>query len=174
MKNLYRTMVLSGIAIFGMAPKVALAHCPLCTIGAVAVGLGAYKLGVSTASVGIGVGAFAIALGLWIGRLIKKQYIPYQNEIIVILSFLTTVMPIAPLLPGARGVYVPFIGEYGTTLVVPHVLIGAVVGAGLVFAAPVVSRFITRLRQGKMIPFQGISITIGLLIAAIAVIEITL
>lgn len=152
-------------------PKTALAHCPLCTIGAVAIGLGAYKFGVSTASVGVGIGAFAIALGFWIAKYLKRQYMPYQAEFIAILSFATTVIPIMALLPGARSLYISFIGEYGTTIVVPHLLIGSVIGGILVFISPSVSQFARHIRRGKKIPFQGMAVTFLLLVAAIAAIE---
>ena len=154
-------------------PKAALAHCPLCTVGAVAIGLGAYKLGVSTLSVGIALGAAALALGLWMAKLVKQQRVRYQRGLIALLVFSTTVLPVVPLLPGARGLYLAGIGQYGTTLVIPNVLIGSLVGGSLVLIAPWLSRSLTRLRDGKHVPFPGILVFMILLAAVLALVEVT-
>ena len=163
------------IALFALLltllPRAALAHCPLCTAGAVAVGLGAYKLGMSTASVGVGIGAFAVALGLWIAKLVPRQYLPGQSALIVLLSFASTVLPVMPFLPGARGLYIPFIGEYGTALAIPHVLIGSIIGGLLVLAAPSISQLIRSMRRGRKFPFQSMAVIAALLLVAVAAIE---
>jgi hypothetical protein len=172
--NIYHKLALFAVSVFAvLAPRVALAHCPLCTAGAVALGIGAYKLGVSTLSVGISIGAFSIALGLWVARLIKRKYIPYQWEIIVILSFATTVLPIIKFMPGYTSIYIPSIGEYGATYMISLFLIGSLVGGILMFVAPSVSRKVTNI-VGSRVPYQGLSITLALLIAAIVIAEFAL
>ncbi|MBI2050963.1 MAG: hypothetical protein HYT31_04115 [Parcubacteria group bacterium] len=160
-------------AAFGAgAPKLVLAHCPLCTVGAVAIGLGAYQLGVSTLSVGIALGAASLALGMWMAKLVRVRYFRGQGLAIAFLVFVTTVVPVAPFLPGARGLYLAGIGQYGTTLVIPNVLIGAVVGGLLVLGSPHASRGLTRLRNGKHVPFQGVFVVLLLLAAGIALVEV--
>ncbi|MBI1961547.1 MAG: hypothetical protein HYS45_02505 [Parcubacteria group bacterium] len=154
-------------------PRAAHAHCPLCTAGAVAIGLGAYQLGVSTLSVGIALGAASLALGLWMAKLVRVQYFRGQRPVIAFMVFATTVLPVAPFLPGARGLYLAGIGQYGTTLVVPLVFIGAAVGGLLVLAAPYASRGLTRMRGGAHIPFQGVLAVVVLLAAALALVEVT-
>lgn len=156
----------------GFSPAPALAHCPLCTIGVVAVGLGAYQLGISTFSVGVVVGAAALALGLWLARLARKQYVPRQRPLIALIIFATTLLPVAPFLPGARGLYIPFVGQYGYTLVVPNVFIGALLGAILVLFAPTVSAVVARARRGKRVPFQGVAAVVVLVALALALVEL--
>lgn len=161
-------------AVLGVGiPSSALAHCPLCTVGAVVIGLGAYKLGVSTLSVGIALGAASLAFGLWMAKLVQKQYIPGQRALVALIVFATTVLPVAPFLPGARGLYLPWIGQYGTTLVIPNVVLGAVMGGLLVLLAPGASRALTRLRNGAHVPFQGMLMVMALLAAVLAVVELT-
>ena len=161
-------------AAFGTGvPKLALAHCPLCAAGAVAVGLGAYQLGVSTLSVGIALGAASLAAGLWMAKLVRAQYFRGQRLVIAFLVFATTVAPVVPFLPGARGLYFAGIGQYGTTLVIPNVLIGAVLGGAFVLVAPHVSHTLTRMRGNRHIPFQGVLVVILLLAAVLALVEVT-
>lgn len=167
-KRLFQ-FALAGLA---FVPAPTLAHCPLCTIGVVAVGLGAYKLGVSTFSVGIAAGAAALALGLWMARLVRKQYVRGQGPLIALIVFSTTILPVAPLLPGARGLYLPFIGQYGYTLVVPNVLTGAIIGGLLVLLAPSASLLLAHARGGKRIPFQGVIALLVLLAATLAIVEL--
>ncbi len=170
-RNMYYAL---AAAAFGIGvPKAALAHCPLCTVGAVAIGLGAYQLGVSTLSVGIALGAASLALGLWMAKLIRVQYFRGQRLAIAFLVFATTILPVAPFLPGARGLYLAGIGQYGTTLVIPNVLIGAVVGGFLVLVAPYASSTLTRMRAGSHIPFQGVLAIMLLLAAVLALVEVT-
>ncbi len=168
-----RGLLTAALAAVALAPAPALAHCPLCTIGVVAVGLGAYQLGVSTFSVGIAAGAAALALGLWMARLVKKRYFPRQRPLIALAVFATTILPAVPLLPGARGLYIPFVGQYGTTLVIPNVLIGSVIGGLLVLLAPSASSAVARMRGGRRIPFQGVVALVALLAAALAIVELT-
>lgn len=167
-----RTIYGIAIAAIGAAaPNAALAHCPLCTVGAVAIGLGAYQLGVSTLSIGIALGAASLALGLWMAKLIGRRYFPGQRTMVAFVVFAATVGPVAPLLPGARPLYIPWVGQYGTTLAVPNVLIGAVVGALLVLAAPHASRACTRL-TGIHVPFQGVLAVAVLLALGLGLVEI--
>src|SRR3989338_10142792 len=74
------------------------AHCPLCTAGAAAAAGGAILLGVSNAAVGFLIGGFAAATGGWVADLIKRKIVPFQKPAVIIISFLTTVIPLLPLL----------------------------------------------------------------------------
>ncbi|OGG62461.1 hypothetical protein A3C21_01545 [Candidatus Kaiserbacteria bacterium RIFCSPHIGHO2_02_FULL_59_21] len=158
-----------------LAPKTALAHCPLCTVGAGALALFAAYLGVSTVVVGVLVGAFALALALWLAPMVKKEYVPYQKPLIATLVFLSTVLPVMPLIREYGPLYVSLGGEYGTifhnTYTVNLFVLGAALGAALVALAPVFSRALTRVRGGQM-PYQGMALTLGLLIAASVIIQV--
>ncbi len=152
------------------------AHCPLCTAGAALAAGGALWLGVSRAVVALFVGAFAVSVGIWISNLIKRRFVPFQKEILILLSFVTTVLPLVPLMRDGRPFHVSISGDYGSllnnTYIVNLSLVASVVGGLIVIAAPLLSRWISRLRDGKMIPFQGILLTFVALIAISVLIQL--
>lgn len=159
------------LSLFTFLPKISFAHCPLCTIGAGALAVLAASLGVSSVVVGVFIGAFSFALGLWISRLVKKEYIPFQKPILTILIFLSTVIPIMPLVKEYGPFYVPFIGEYGTTYTVNLYILGVIIGAIIMYAASPLSKLITKIRK-KQIPFQGITVTFVLVILVSIIIQL--
>ena len=158
-----------------IVPKTASAHCPLCVAGAGALAVLAASLGISSVVVGILIGAFALALGLWLAPLVKKQYIPYQKQILTLLIFVGTIVPIMPLIRDYGPLYISLGGEYGTlwhnTYTVDLFLFGSVVGVVLMLVAPLVSRLLTKLRS-KQIPYQGVTITLFLLVIASVIAQI--
>ncbi len=164
------------IALVAVFPKFALAHCPLCTIGAGVLAVFAASIGVSSMVVGIMIGAFALALGLWIGKMPKRQYIPLQYPILAFLIYLSTIVPIMPLIVDYGPLYISWWGDYGSffnrTYTINLFVAGALLGAVLLLAAPYMSRLMTRMRDGKHFPYQGISITFGLLIVAATIIQL--
>lgn len=159
------------LALIALVPKVSLAHCPLCTAGAGALAVTAAYFGVSSIVVGIMIGAFALALSLWLAGIVKKEYIPYQKQILTVLVFLGTVVPIMPLVRAYAPLYVSFLGEYGTTYTINLYIFGVVIGALVMFLAPFLSKGLTKVR-GKQIPFQGISITLVLLVVASVIVQL--
>ena len=158
-----------------VVPKTASAHCPLCVAGAGALAVLAASLGVSSVVVGILIGAFALALGLWLAPLVNKQYIPYQKQILTLLIFVGTIVPIMPLIRDYGPLYISLGGEYGTlwhnTYTVDLFLFGSVVGVVLMLVAPLVSRLLTKL-WSKQIPYQGVTITLFLLVIASVIAQI--
>ncbi len=172
----YLLLFVSAFGINFLLPVTVFAHCPLCTIGAGAVALGATWLGISTFTVGIFLGVFAVALGLWVGRLIKKKFIPYQTFVISLISFLTTILPLKPLFYDNTAVYITLYGEYGSllnrTYVIDKYLIGSVIGAIILLVSPKISRSISRARNNKLFPFQGIILTFVLLLIISIVYEL--
>lgn len=167
MRKKFAVFIIAAPAIL---PKAALAHCPLCTIGAGALAVLAASLGVSSVVVGVLIGAFALALSFWISGAVKKHYVPYQKYILTALIFLGTVVPIMPLIEHYAPFYVPFIGEYGTTYTVNLYILGVVIGAFIMLFAPFASRTITGIR-GRQIPFQGMTIAITMLVTASVIIQ---
>ena len=140
------------------------AHCPLCTIGAGAAAAGAVWLGVSKVVVALFIGAFAMSMGMWFSKLIKKKYIPFQKTIIIIVVFLTTLIPLMPLFKAIGPLYLSFIGQYGKTYALNYSLISSLFGGFLVFISPGLSRTLTKMRKEKIIPFQGTILTLIILI----------
>lgn len=152
-------------------PKVALAHCPLCVAATGGLALLAASLGLSSAIVGVVSGAFALAMGLWFARLIKTKRVPGQDWLVALFVYLTTVLPLIPLAREYKPLFVPFVGEYGTTYAVNLYLLGAFIGGAIILVAPSLSRTITRI-TGKHIAFQQL-ITIGVLLLLVSsVVEI--
>lgn len=150
-------------------PAVARAHCPLCTVGAGALAVLAASLGVSTPTVGVFIGGFALAMSLWIAGLIKKKYFAQQDLVVTLVIFLSTIIPIMPLIREYRPLYISLFGEYGSvfhnTYLINLYLLGATVGAVLLYVSPKISRKITETR-GRAIPYQGLATTFLLLIVA--------
>lgn len=152
------------------------AHCPLCTIGAATAAGGAAYLGVNNAIIGIFIGAFAVSMGFWISRLIKKQYIPFQSFLIILSSFLTTVIPLLPIVKSIYPVYISLAGSYGSllnrTYIINLFLLGSVLGALTVSITPWLSNKITNYRHGRILPYQGVLLTLILLLITSVVIEV--
>ena len=140
------------------------AHCPLCTVGAGVVGVGAMWLGVSKVVVSLFLGAFAMSMGMWFSKIPKKRYIPLQKTIIVLAIFLTTVIPLIPLFKAIGPLYLSFIGEYGATYAVNYSLATSFLGGLIVFISPNLSKSLTKMRKEKIFPFQGTILTLSLLI----------
>ena len=171
-KKIFIFPVLTVLAIFLV--KQVSAHCPLCTIGAGAAGVGAIWLGVSKVVVALFIGAFAMSMGMWFSKIPKKRYIPLQKTAIIAIVFLTTVLPLIPLFKAIGPLYLSFIGEYGKTYAVNYSLASSALGGILVLSSPKLSKTLTKLRKGKLIPFQGVILTLLLLIIAGGIIQLSL
>ena len=155
--------------------KSAYAHCPLCTAGAAVAAGGAVWLGISKAVVGIFIGAFAVSMGWWVSRLIKRRYVPLQRFLLILLSFITTIIPLLPIIGGKHPVYISLIGGYGSLLNRTYIfdifLVGSILGGFVVSITPWLSKKLTVYRNGKLIPYQGILLTFILLALISIIIE---
>ena len=149
------------------------AHCPLCTIGAGAAAGAAVWLGVSKVAVALFIGGFAMSMGIWFSKIPKKKYIPFQKTLIILAIFLTTVLPLSPIFKAIGPLYLSFIGEYGTTYAINYSLVSGLFGGLVVLISPSLSKKISNLR-GKTIPFQGVIITLSLLIVLGILIQLSL
>ncbi|MDP4008934.1 MAG: hypothetical protein Q8P71_00725 [bacterium] len=160
--------VASVTVVLLMAPAVALAHCPLCTVGAAAVGGIALALGVSSLVIGVFLGAAFFSMGWWFGNLASLRYGKRLFLPILIGTFLLSVIPLIPLFPEVAPLYISMWGEYGSllhqTYVINLFVVGSLVGSGVVFVAPFVSSFITKRAQRQMVPYQGVIVTMVLLV----------
>jgi hypothetical protein len=152
------------LAVGIFVPRIALAHCPLCTAGAGILAITAAYFGLSSMIIGVLIGAFALALSLWLKNWPRRQFIRYQRLLIGLLIFLGTVVPIMPLVVDYAPLYLPFWGEYGRTFAISLYLAGLPFGMAAVYLAPALSRLIARARGGKIMPYQGMAITFILLV----------
>jgi len=152
------------------------AHCPLCTGGAAAAAGAAALLGVNYGAIGVFLGAFAAALGLWIPRLIKKSYLPYQQQLVFGAVYLSTLLPLIPFTRDYGSIYVSWGDDYGSltnrTYLINWFIIGAVLGSIIIWLSPFISAKIIKLRQGKSIRFQGLAITFSLLLITGTLIQV--
>ena len=143
------------------------AHCPLCTLGAAAAAGTAAYFGVHFITIGLFIGAFAASMGWWLSNIVKKQFIPQQRAVFVILSFIATIFPILPLFKDTYPLYISLYGSYGSLLNRTYLLntffIGSLIGAFIMSVTPFLSSKITKVR-GKSIPFQGMILTAALLV----------
>ncbi|HIH41081.1 TPA: hypothetical protein HA239_01565 [Candidatus Woesearchaeota archaeon] len=162
-------------AAFILMVQQARAHCPLCTIGAAAAAGGAAWLGVNQGVIGLFIGAFAVSMGWWFSNLIKRQYVKYQRAVLILLSYITTVLPMLNIMEAPLPVFVFIAGNYGSllnrTYVINLFLLGSLIGAAIVSVTPYLSRKITEARK-KTIPFQGMIMTFVLLILSGLIINV--
>ena len=111
-------------------------------------------------------------------KLVKKQYVPRQKAVIIVLSFLLTVLPLYSLLSEVYPLYITWGGEYGSlfnrTYVLNSGIISTFLGGILVSLTPSLSKALSSFRRGKIIPFQGVILTIGLLIVMGGLIQVVL
>lgn len=159
-------LTLLVIFLFFVAFGVASAHCPLCTAGAGIAAVIASQMGVEYISIGLFIGGFSVALGSWMSKLLKYEF-NYKKEAIMLVSFLLTVIPIMNLMPEYFSFYLNLSGGYGSllnrTYIINEFLVGSIIGGLIVFVVPFISEKIKNIR-GKLWPYQGLSITFGLLI----------
>ena len=154
------------------------AHCPLCTMGAAVAAGGAAYLGVNNLVIGLFIGAFAVSMGWWFSNLIKKKFIPFQRTAIILLSFLTTILPMLSLMEGIKPFYINITGDYGSLLNRTYIfnlfLVGSILGGIIVTLTPWLSSKLTSLRNGKMLPYQGTVLTLTLLIILGTIIQLSI
>lgn len=157
-------------------PVFSHAHCPLCTAGAGILAVIAVSLGVPGIIIASLIGGFALALGLWMKNVIKKKYFPHQDLVVTWLIYLSTVLPLWPILKDFKALYIPFLGidKYAETIPVDLFLVGVIVGAIVLIVSPYLSRQITKLAKKQIIPFQGIIISITLLVVVPLLIDLFL
>ena len=55
-----------------------------------------------------------------------------------------------------------------------YILVGAIIGAVALYSAPFLSRKLTRLRGEKMVPYQGMLISLATLLVASGLLEVAL
>ena len=174
MKKLRQFLLSFLFSIFSV--PFAAAHCPLCTMGATVVGGGAILLGVKTIVVGVFIGAMAVSTGYWFARLIKRRYVPLQKHGIIFLSFGLTIIPLMKIFSEVFPLYISWFGGYGTlfnsTYVVNSFLAGSVFGGITLMISPWISNQITNIRNGNKMPYQGVAVTMLMLIVVSAIIQV--
>jgi hypothetical protein len=177
MKGKFFVLAFFSLLFVVIIAEVVSAHCPLCTIGAGAAAAGAVWLGVQKVAVAVLIGGFAMSMGMWFARVIRKRwnYFKGQDAFVIIGVFLLTVLPILPIIGQTTGFYLSLFGDYGglfnRTYVLNLSLFSSLLGGVIVYFSPLLSKKVTKLRRNKIIPFQGIILTIALLIVTGAIVH---
>ncbi len=146
-----------------LIPSV-LAHCPLCTGAVIAGAAGAKYLGFDAIIVGIFVGGAAFSLGVWMSRLIKKHYLPFQSLLIIIITFLLTVLPASAAI--SDTLYLPvqlpgYIGSiFNNIYSLNRILFGNIIGGVITLFSYKAHLAIKKLKGKVLLPFQGIVLTV--------------
>ncbi len=164
-----------GLLVYFLIPAV-MAHCPLCTTGA-AVGVGvARAYGVNDSIVGLFLGALIASSALWFNKWLKKKInFPFQEALIVVVSFLLLVIPFyyagliidfemvksMPEHHGITGLGVLGLAQFG----VDKLLFGTILGTLALWGVFAFSSYIKR-REGRVLfPYQGlVFMTIALML----------
>ena len=146
------------------------AHCPLCTAAVGAAAVSAKYYGLDASIIGLLIGAFGISTGLWIGLKVKKQYFKFQLPLIVLASFLLTIIPIFYI--QNDSIYLPLLlfGQAGSALNkvywVDKMLFGSILG-GIITLIAYWTHITIKKAKGKVLfPFQGIAITLLFLLVS--------
>ena len=79
-----------------------------------------------------------------------------------------------PIFKAIGPLYLSFIGNYGTTYVFNYSLASSFFGGLIVLSMPSISKFITKKRNYKTLPFQGTLLTIFLLVVVGVLIQFSL
>ncbi len=148
------------------------AHCPLCVAAMGAGILGARSLGFGDAVVGLFVGAFALSTGLWLNQKIRSRFIPFQSAGVLGASFALTILPLQPM--ATENLYLPVFlaGPAGSPLNQAYfttVFLAAGIVGGIVSLGGLAIHNQIKKKYGRvLVPFQGIIVTIGLLLVTAA------
>ncbi len=154
------------------------AHCPLCTAAVGAAAVTANYYGFDASVIGLMIGGFAITTGLWIGLRIKKQYLKFQLPLLVLLSFVLTVIPLQSAIGDNIAVSMLFFGEPGSLLnkvyFINKLFAGAVTGGIAVTAAYLMHVYVKNTRGHVLFPYQGIAFTLASLLIGWAMLPLIL
>ena len=147
------TLVSLFILHYSLFVRVSLAHCPLCVAGAGA-GLSLSRvLGIDDSISGVWMAAFLGAMSFWINNSLKKKYIPFQEFVIYVGIFATTLLSFYRF--GLINEHNGLIGN------LPKLTFGMLVG-GVVFYAVDKVNILIKKRKGKVLfPYQPIAFSLG-------------
>ena len=168
---------LRSLLLIPLMAAVARAHCALCTAAVGATAITMKYFGLDASVIGLFVGAFGVSTGMWFGKKIK-EYVPYQLHLLILASFVLTTVPLSGTV--SEPIYLPVLlfgapGSVFNKVYWPDkFLIGSVLGGILALVAYYAHITIKRHRGGVLFPYQGIALTIGILVIAGACLQLLL
>ena len=140
----------------------------MCTVAVGAAVISAKYYGLDSSIIGLLIGAFGVSTGLWIGLKIKRNYLKFQFSLIVVASFLLTVLPLLYL--SNDSIYFPLLlfGQAGSLFYkvywVDKMFFGSIIGALITLAAYWTHTHIKKINGKVLFPFQGVVITFVFLV----------
>lgn len=143
-----------------------MAHCPLCTAAVGAAAISANYYGMDVSIIGLLIGAFGVSTGLWFGLKIKT-YFKFQLSLIVLVSFLLTIIPLLAI--SNDTIYVPmlYFGTAGSLLNKVYwfnkMLFGGIVGGIMTLISYNLHNHIKKVNGRVLVPYQGIIFTVTIL-----------
>ena len=165
-KKIYSIIMLATLILIAV-PNV-LAHCPLCTTGAV-VGVGyARAYGIDDSIVGLFLGALIVSSALWFNKWLQKKIsFPFQEVLLVLASFLLLAIPFystgmiinfsmvksMPEAHGMTGLGVLGLANFG----VDKLLFGMILGSLVIWGVFSFSEHITRKIGKRLFDYQGMA-----------------
>ncbi|MEM1974214.1 MAG: hypothetical protein QXN68_05450 [Thermoplasmata archaeon] len=180
------------LLIFIFLPIFVFAHCPLCTAGAGIGAIIAKELGTKSSAIGVWIGGFSVALGWWLSNILQVGSLdapvwpplrfgsnirPRPTRIslanlakflIILISFLSVVLPLRLYFYETGSFYLYLFGDYGSlfnrTYVYDKFLLGSILGGLVILISPLLNKKLSQLRQGRTFPYQRLVITFLLLI----------
>lgn len=160
MKKLRYSIPFSTLGLF--LAKTAYAHCPLCVAGAGA-GLSLSRvLGIDDSITGVWMAAFLGAMSFWISNSIKKKYFPFQETIIYIVIFATTIFSFYRF--GLINEHNGLIGN------LPKLTFGILTGGVLFYILDRANALIKKKKGKVLFPYQPIVFSLlGMLILSLAI-----
>ena len=133
--------------------KPVYAHCPLCVAGA-GVGLSFSRiLGIDDSITGVWMAAFLGAMSLWFTNSLKKKYVPYQEFIIYIVVFATTIISFYRF--GLINEHNGLIGN------LPKLTFGMLTGGILFYLVDKGNALIKKVKGKVLFPYQPIVFNLG-------------
>ena len=133
---------------FYLLPREALAHCPLCTAGAVAGLFLSRWLGIDDSITGVWMAAFLAASSLWAANSLKKKYIPGQNTLIYLAVFASTIWSFYAF---------KLVSEHaGLIMGIPKLIFGMWAGGILFYFVDILNLAIKKVRGKSLFPYQSI------------------
>lgn len=139
------------------------AHCPLCVVGAGAGLSLARVLGIDDSITGVWIAALLGATALWTNNLLKKQYVPFQRELLYLGFFGLTIWSFY-----AGNDFM--IGKYSFALINTHagqifglykLTFGIVTGGVLFYIVDVVNALVRQKRGRSFFPYQGVVVSLA-------------
>jgi len=140
------------------------AHCPVCVVATGSAVVAARIYGVDDLIVGTFAGGFLVSTAYWVNNVLlkrnrKKAYFPWQLEVLILGTFLSSLLTFQ---------FAGFLGDWVYQIYgVDKLVIGTAVGSFMVVAAFAVHARLRKLNRNRnYVPFQAILLALAFMAVA--------